>query len=76
MPLAGVTELMLSPPLESHSSWMPPEGDSNRTTPSGEVPDPVMSFRTMIPALPKPVMFCCAVTSVSMVAVVPAAPGW
>ena len=51
VPLAGVTESMKSPPLLSHSSWMPPDGDSNRITPSGDVPDPVMSLRTMRPAL-------------------------
>ena len=63
------------PPSLSHSSWIPPDGDSNRITPSGVVPEPVMSLRTMMPALAKPVMSCCEVTSVSIVAVVPTAPG-
>ena len=54
VPFAGVTELMKCPPLLFHSSWMPPDGDANRITPSGVVPDPVMSLRTMMPALPYP----------------------
>src|SRR5438309_1842013 len=50
VPLGGVTASMWVPPLSSHSSRMPPDGDSNRITPSGVVPDPVMSLRTRIPA--------------------------
>jgi len=49
---------------------------SNKITPSGVVPEPVMSLRTTMPALANPVMFCCDVTSVVIVAVFPIAGSW
>ena len=73
--MGGVTEVMSSPPLASHSSWIPPDGDANRMTPSGDDPDPVMPLRTMMPALPYPVRLVVDTTLVSIVAVLAAAPG-